>query len=330
MLKCNITIGKYTFTRCAGAEVERSIHDIVDTCKIKLPVAVITMDNAGKWATDITDVVKVGDKVEAFFYYEDYEQYGEKFNGWVRKVNYAYPAEIEIENDAWLLRKAIDKKAFAKASIKSIVEYIVKGLGIKLYPKMPAMQIDTYNVKANNALVELERLRDEFNMVCFFTKDNTLYFGPAYTHKFDDDEAQNTVKYALSGPTTNLIDATSLKYVYSDERKLEIKAMAFVGGNKKIELSVGKSGGDSRTMWFTASDKKTLEEQALQKLKEFNYDGYEGSLKTFLIPLAKPAMSALITDPVFGREGRYFIEAVKTEWGTGGARRDVSISIKLN
>jgi hypothetical protein len=167
-------------------------------------------------------------------------------------------------------------------------------------------------------------------MVCFFTKDNTLYFGPAYTHKFDEANSdKNTVKYSLSGPTTNVIDASSLKYVYADERKLQIKAISFVGTNKKIETSVGKSGGDSRTMWFTASDEKSLKEMAMQKLKEFNYDGYEGSLKTFLLPLAKPAMSALITDPVFGREGKYLIEAVKTEWGTGGGRREVSISIKL-
>ncbi len=52
----------------------------------------------------------------------------------------------------------------------------------------------------------------------------------------------------------------------------------------------------------------------------------ESELNTFLLPYAEPCMLAEITDDAYSeRNGKYFIEAVRTTFGKQGARRRISL-----
>jgi hypothetical protein len=73
-----------------------------------------------------------------------------------------------------------------------------------------------------------------------------------------------------------------------------------------------------------------LEEMAKVELDKLKYDGFDGDVKTFLIPFATRGMKAKILDSEHPKkEGNYFIKKVVTTFGMSGARRTVSIGAKL-
>ena len=94
---------------------------------------------------------------------------------------------------------------------------------------------------------------------------------------------------------------------------------------------MGDKDGELRTFHTSIiSDEKKMEEMAQAELKKLKYDGFDGSVKSFLIPYAEHAMAAVIQDREHpAREGKYFIKKVVTTYGSSGARRDVTISNKL-
>ncbi|MCZ2140820.1 MAG: late control protein, partial [Bacteroidia bacterium] len=78
------------------------------------------------------------------------------------------------------------------------------------------------------------------------------------------------------------------------------------------------------------SDENKLREMAKEELKKLKYDGFDGDIKTFLIPYAEPAMAADIMDSEhLNRSGKYFIKKVVTTFGRSGARRTVTIGNRL-
>jgi hypothetical protein len=81
--------------------------------------------------------------------------------------------------------------------------------------------------------------------------------------------------------------------------------------------------------------KVRLDTDTLKKLQDDQKQallnrGYEGSLTAFLVPFAEPAMAVQIDDPKYpARAGKYFIEAVEGEFGSGGGRQKIKIEASL-
>ena len=76
--------------------------------------------------------------------------------------------------------------------------------------------------------------------------------------------------------------------------------------------------------------KETTTEQLLAEIEKLKYDGFEGDVTSFLIPYATRGMKAKLLDNEHpNREGNYFIKKVVTTFGTGGARRKITIGNKL-
>ena len=69
---------------------------------------------------------------------------------------------------------------------------------------------------------------------------------------------------------------------------------------------------------------------ATAELTRNKYDGFEGSVKSFLIPFATRGMTAKIIDKEHpNRERNYYIKKVVVNYGLDGARRTVTIGNKL-
>src|SRR5690606_21128975 len=101
--------------------------------------------------------------------------------------------------------------------------------------------------------------------------------------------------------------------------------------NTRVEVEVGDEGGEQRTLFmYDVSDKKQLETFGREQLQKLKYDGWEGSIRTFLYPYAEPLMTAELHDPQYGerRAGTFVIDSVTTEFSTSGARREVEPGAK--
>mgnify|MGYP001439708446 CR=1 FL=1 len=101
-------------------------------------------------------------------------------------------------------------------------------------------------------------------------------------------------------------------------------------GNKREEVEVGEKDGEQRTFHYynisAAEAKKRLEQEA----ERLMYTGYRGSFTTFGSPDFRHGDIVDIVDPVFpDREGRYLAKAVKTTFGEGGYRQEITLESKV-
>ena len=128
------------------------------------------------------------------------------------------------------------------------------------------------------------------------------------------------------------IEESDLKYRNESDRLLLVVANGVGIDGKKIKATAGKAGGDIETIdvKFPIS-KEALQQMADNQLKYKSYTGYEGSIKTWLIPYVEPTWSAKIIDKNYEyKEGTYYVTAVKTTLdGSGGGVRSVDLGKRL-
>ena len=144
------------------------------------------------------------------------------------------------------------------------------------------------------------------------------------------EQLNNLHKEAIYDLNYNLVE-NNLEYKTAEQKRLRIKYTYMDSKNKKKSVEVGDKDGELRTFHTSIiSDEKKMEEMAHAEMQKLKYDGFEGSVKSFLIPYASHGMTAVIKDKEHpNREGKYFIKKVVTSFGNNGARREISISNKL-
>lgn len=322
---CRISIGKYTFLRCNEVVIEKSTALVQDTARIKLPLtAVLPVKNVPVTTIELAKTLKIGDKVNITLAYN--EAYNKtEFVGYVKRINPGMPLEIECEDAIWLLRRKNIKKSWAQVTLRQVLEEIVSGTGIELSGDIPEMILKPYGLKDIDGAFALQKIADEYGLKVYLKPDGKLWAGLSYT------ENSGKVNYCINGEESNVITANELKWRSKDDVKIKVKGVNIRKDNTRTEVELGDENGSLRTLFFyNVQSKKELENLAKQELNKLKFDGYEGKITTFLIPEALPGMTANLTDEIFtDRSGSYYIESVKTTFGTSGARREVELGIKL-
>lgn len=327
-LMFDIRVGGFRFSRANGVEVRKSTSTIGATATIKMPVSAV-IENKGERTglVEVQHTVKVGDPVLITLGYltpaRDY--ISEEFRGFVKKINPVVPLELECEDNNYLLRKKNINKSWRTVTLKEVVDEIVSGTGIVVAGGMPIITLSPFYLKNVDGAFALQQLADEYGLTIYFKDDGSLYVGLAYL------ESNGEVNLVLNGEDTNVVNADELKYRRADDVKLKVKAISFRGDNTKIETELGDDDGALRTLNFYNIDSiAELKEMAAQEMKKLKFDGYEGSIKCFLIPVIQPGYKVNLLDEMFPeREGSYYVEGTKLNAGDGGIRREIELSIKL-
>jgi hypothetical protein len=276
------------------------------TATIKVPVTAV-LKHAGEPPTHIetAQAIKVGDKVEIKLGYDG--SLNTEFIGYVKRLNYKVPLEIECEDEYYKLRFLNCVFSKKETTLKDCLNTI---LTLKNF---------VVNNKPGSWVLGL--LKKEYGLVAWFDINGKLHVGKA------NDVKGETVKYVLR---ENVISDDELKYQWAEDVKLKVKAVCYYKDGTKIEGELGEDGGETRTFYYyDVKDAAELKTLAREELKRYSFDGYRGKITTFLLPYALPGGVASIEDKVYNeRSGDYFIESVETSFGTGGGRRVVEIGIK--
>lgn len=318
---CNITIGSVSFKAVTNVLVKRSTRTANATAVIKVPVtAVLKQTGKEKTYIETAKQINVGDEVTIELGYDG--NLKTEFKGFVKRLNYSVPLEIECEDWYWKLRTITLKKSYPQTTIKNLLNDVLAGSGATVHPSTIDMTLKNTIVDNKTGAWVLEKLKSDYGLTVYFDMKGRLYVGKAYEVKGD------TVKYELRG---NVIKDDDLKFYRADDYKLKVEAKSYDRNGSKLEASVGAEGGEGKTLFFyDVKDVAQLKALAEQELKRYSFDGYRGKIETFLVPFAEPGMVAVLTDPTYSaRGGNYFIESAEVKFGTGGGRRIVELGIKI-
>jgi hypothetical protein len=322
---------KYRLRGLHAYEAKKSVHQIVQTCKLELPLSILYRNNDILERVKLIDKIKEGDKVTINLGYNDDNK--KEFEGYIKRINPKMPLELEIEDSMYLLRKIRLKKSFKKNDVKDVVTYILdelyqqQGVRFELYHDMPKHEVTNFWLKdGTNGIMALQQLSDTIVVLNSYLTEidgkPTLYVGLMYGLK------KKTVNYVFNRNTISLDD---LKYNQPGDRtfKVEIRQTTSAGIEKKYVF--GDPNGENCFSEPVEGDmsEADIKLRAEGILEQNKAAGYKGGFTTFLIPNVEPADIGNCSDPQFKeRGGNYYISTVTTNFGSG-ARRKPEIEIKL-
>ncbi|MBN1250690.1 MAG: hypothetical protein JXA16_01045 [Bacteroidales bacterium] len=317
ILNCKISIGKFIFTEVIEVEIERTSRLISDLATIKLPISAV-FENKKK--ETIENKIKRGDEVRVELAYND--EYHEEFTGYVKSVLIKDKTIIECEDNAFLLRKSIKNKAFPKGvKLEEIIKYIADECKVEVNGDIPDITFNSFLLKNIDGLKALQKLKDNYGLTAFFDYDGKLYVGLSYKYN------TGNIEYNLQED----VEKSNLTFKEENDVKYKIKAISLLKDNRKLEIETGDADGEQKSLYFrNIISESELERRAEEEIKKYKFTGYQGTLRTFGTPTARFAMTAKIIDchyPI--REGDYYVESVKTDFGQSGFRRTIELGIKL-
>jgi hypothetical protein len=308
-----------------GVNIKKSLHTYIDKAVIKLPASA-RLQSRGDWVSDTVDTAKhfkQGDKVIIELGYN--EELIQEFEGFVSKVNFKTPCEIECEGYSWQLRenKSGLIKSWKSTTLKEVLQYITAGTDIILSNQIPVVNIAPMYIKNCNAVEVLDWIKENKCLAVYFI-GKTLYAGLEQATQLD-----KVVKYRLG---YNTIKDDDLKYRKADEVKVRVRASYLDSEGKRQTKEFGDKGGLIKSFTYGRYDNmQQLEQKALADAKEFRYEGYEGKITTFLVPFFQPGFKASLEDVDYQEKGGDYIgEAVETKFEMQGARRIIEIGKRLN
>lgn len=330
VLSANIQIGNYTLKRVHSVVVKTSRQLLSDTCVLKLPTTAVLSQEDVKTSVEVAKQIKAGDSVVVKLGYNG-DLYTE-FEGYVSKIGHGTPLEIACEDSFYHLRQTeLKAKTYEKVDLKTLFKDCLSQVSkpFKLSDSLPDISLSPFYIEAGVTIAELcQKLKDDYGLSIYFTDKETLFVGLGY------QKQGKQVKYHLQ---KNVIKS-DLVYRTEDDQKIQLKAVGIDQKNQKIEVTVGDSGGAIRTMFFSDFEdfstnplaKDQLTKLATEKLKTLKYEGYEGTIKTFLLPNVKVDDTACIVDKKYPeRGGNYWVESVETSFGRSGVRRKIELGVKL-
>jgi hypothetical protein len=320
VLESKVEIGDLIFNQVVDIKIRRSVDLLSDTAVIKLPTKFVLKDTKQKLQSD--KAIKVGNPVTITLAYKGKFERVE-FRGVVTSIKPTTPVEIQCEDNVWFLRRKTINNSFYDTTLKDILTYVVDKKYVELSNKIPNIPVKQYVIKRKNSAQALIQIQQDFGLNIYLDDEGKLFAGLVQTESIGDK-----VVYDLN---YNIV-SQNLKFVNENDVKIKIVAKAFFKNNTHIEVVLGDLDGEERT-WHThtINDEETLKKVAQSKLNQLKYSGYDGDIKSFLIPFADRGMTAQIIDEVYPeREGLYFIPSVNIHFGTRGARRIITLGSKLS
>jgi hypothetical protein len=319
VLSVEITIGGKVFTRVNSVKIESSVKTLEDKATIILPASARLRKDRDVTDVETAKVFFPGDEVLIKLGYDNILR--QEFRGYVSKVLPNVPVEVECLDETYLLRKKNLLKSFKEVTLRNLLNFILEGTGISYDGEVPSVTFQNFYLKNTTAAAALQKLKDEYGFIIAFTGWKKLFVG------LDEKNDSVTVKYEYG---RNVVE-NDLQFIREEDTRLKAKVINWHKNNTKTTVEVGDEDGEQRTLFFYNIDsKEDLKKLAIAELTKLKFTGYDGSITGFLIPVAKVGNVVEYKDPRFPeRAGKYLINKVTTTFGTSGARREVTLGIKI-
>ena len=296
--------------------IKKSVENLADTATIILP------EQSLNSPINIESKINRGTAVSIELGYND--NYKHEFSGFIQDIVVTDNSiEIVCEDDLFVFRKQVNNKYFKITSVKEIVQYIINQIDSSYtlscdydlaYEKYAINQATGYDV--------LMKLKEEIKANIYFDSNaKILHIHAPYSEK------KGNVKYSMQ----KNIENSSLQYKRAVDKKVEVTIESIDSKGKITTVKTGSTGGDSVTLKVGTMSEADIKRIAQAELIKRNYDGFEGSFDTWLIPYVEPTYTAEYNDDDYpDKKGRYYVSAVETTFSDNGGVRSVTLGVKLS
>jgi hypothetical protein len=320
-MTCDITIGSFKPVKPHAVKASLSVDNYCDNCVIKLPAITRLKKEGDSYERVQTGLqFQEGMKVTVMAGYDG--QNDLRFKGFINRVNFTIPLEVECEGYSYQLRKKLDfSKSYKNTTVKSILQDLISGTDIKLSTEIPNIPIEKATFVNVTGIQVLEWMKEKCLLTVYFNYD-VLYVG------MQQIVPKETKKFRLGW---NVIKDNELRF---NDKKEFAEVRIQIGSRKKDgtkeKAFVGKKDGQVKKFKSVLKDKNILAAIAQEKKNEVVNRGYEGAITTFLKPFVQPGMAASIEDKKYTeRSGRYFINSVDFDFSTSGGRQKIKLGNSL-
>lgn len=323
-LSCNVIIGNFKPIKATALTWKRSIRNYTDIATIKLPSICMLKKQGDQYEGDRVETglqFAEGMPVEIHAGYNG--QNKTRFKGFISRINYNIPLELECEGYSYLLRKKTGiNKSYSNTTVKQIATDLIEGTSIKLSDDIPNIPIPKVVFRNANGIQVLEFLKEKCLLTVYFDFD-VLYIGLLQTNP------KQVVKFRLGW---NVIKDSELKFSANREfADVRIKLVNRQNDGTKLTSFYGPEDGNVVEKKISLiDDDTTLRAIAEQERNRVVNRGYEGGITAFLEPIVSPGDAAQLDDKKYpARAGKYFVEEVEGSFSVSGGRQKIKIGNSL-
>jgi hypothetical protein len=314
-LSCNISVGSLRFDYVNELHIESTWKNFTDTLTIKFP------RNLKLRNTKLQDYIKTGDKVIVNLGYDDVTEL--IYLGYVKTIKPSTPVEITCEDEALQLKKNPKSLSYRNVSLGTLVNDIASGIIADVFEA----QLGRFAIDRATPAQVLEKVKESYGLNSFFRlteQQPVLVVGKVYT--------QEITKIHQFKFGHNIIgDSGTLEYRNKEDVRLKIIAISMKPDNTKIEVELGDSDGEERTLTYYDLSHAELKKIATSEMEKLKYDGYSGSFTTFGVPVVRHGERVMIIDSDYPeRAGEFYVDMVTTTFGLQGYRQEISLGPKAN
>ena len=245
-----------------------------------------------------------------------------EFEGFVSRVNFTSPLEIECEGYSYQLRKQNLKGTYKNIELKDLLKIITAGTDIVLSDNIPSFKIDKIVLQGKDGCRVLEEMKGTSKqLIRFFFLGNLLYAGLAFSNP------KGIVKFKMGW---NVIKDGGLKLRQAKNQNYEVNWVGEKNDGSKTSVKSGNKGVIKTHVSHMITDTSTLQKLSDAEHKKLSFDGYEGKITAFGIPFCQISDKAILTDEKYPeRGGNYIVENTEVTYGMSGFRRTIEIGAKL-
>ena len=311
----DIEVGSYRLGMLDKVEIHRSVELLADTATITLPASEYNR------ALDVEEAIHRGDEVTIRLGYEE-TGLVEEFRGYLQRIaTDGGNLTLTCEDSLFLFRKPLKDAVMKKITLSALLQRIVSELSLPLkVDSTYSWTYDKFVFKGATGYDALKKIQEECGA--------DIYLADGVLHLHPPGEVIGTAR--LYDFRYN-VEKADLTYRKAEDKKYQITVKALLPDGKVREIEVGTAGGDKLTVKCPTSDEASMRLRGETELRRRTFDGYDGSIDTWLIPECIPGDTAELHDPDYPhKEGVYFVRAVTTEFSSSGGVRKIELGFRIS
>lgn len=324
-ITADITISSFKGFKPTTAKWNRHVDNYADSASITMPALCKLLKTGDQYDKKVIPTGKAFTEGMPVVITAGYD--GNKvtrFKGFIKRINYSIPLEVECEGYSYLLRTVTLNKSYKNTTVKKILEDVVAGTGIRLSKAIPDIPIPKAIFQHASGVQVLEFFKEKCLLTVFFNFDE-LYVG------LRGLVASGIVRHRLGW---NVVKDNELLFNADKEFatvNIQIEKR-LATGHKRKAVNGPKDGNTKVLKVSLIDDAAALAAIAAEKKKQLNNKGYTGKITAFLEPYVAPGMSDSIEDGNYpDRTGVFFCEGVEGSiTPNGGGRQKIAIGFALS